>query len=189
MNKGFALQVAESLLISIDAGGRGWVAGEIELTSNGRLTWLPTLTFKRTAVVFIDNGTSTVKRVGSEEAHPFGDLREAVKFAEAWAAVPKRIQRQRTAGWKMPANTVYVGRPTKYGNPYRVGEPDQLTGEPMTAADVVRWFQTAADSASVEAAEWRAEIKRELAGKDLACWCKVGEPCHADVLLAIANEV
>ena len=33
---------------------------------------------------------------------------------------PKRIQRQRTAGWRMPANAVYVGRPTKWGNPWRV---------------------------------------------------------------------
>ena len=34
--------------------------------------------------------------------------------------MPKRIQRKRTAGWRMPENTVYVGRPTRWGNPYPV---------------------------------------------------------------------
>lgn len=34
----------------------------------------------------------------------------------------KRIQRKRTKGWKMPENCVYVGRPSRYGNPYRIGE-------------------------------------------------------------------
>lgn len=33
-----------------------------------------------------------------------------------------------------------------------------------------------------------AHIKKELAGKNLSCWCKVGEPCHVDVLLEIANK-
>lgn len=37
---------------------------------------------------------------------------------------PRRIQRKRTKGWKMPENTVYVGRPTKWGNPWRVGDVD-----------------------------------------------------------------
>lgn len=187
MNKGFALQVAESLLISIDAGGRGWVADQTEVVQNGRSRWLPTLIFGR-VIVTIENGVSTVKHSDHLQAHPFGDLREAVVFAEAWAAVPKRIQRKRTAGWKMPANTVYVGRPSKWGNDYHVGYPDPITREPMTAVDVVRWFQTYCDQANEEGERIRAQIRQELAGKDLACWCKVGEPCHADVLLQIANE-
>lgn len=33
---------------------------------------------------------------------------------------PKRIQRSRTSGWRMPAEAVYVGRPTIFGNPYNV---------------------------------------------------------------------
>ena len=35
---------------------------------------------------------------------------------------PVRIQK-RSKGWKMPENTVYVGRPTKWGNPFVVGKP------------------------------------------------------------------
>jgi hypothetical protein len=34
----------------------------------------------------------------------------------------ERIQRKRTKGWRMPENAVYVGRPTKWGNPYQVGK-------------------------------------------------------------------
>ena len=33
-----------------------------------------------------------------------------------------------------------------------------------------------------------AEIRRELSGRDLACWCPVDQPCHADVLLELANS-
>lgn len=35
---------------------------------------------------------------------------------------PQRIQRKRTKGWKMPENTVYVGRPSKWGNPFTIGK-------------------------------------------------------------------
>lgn len=34
---------------------------------------------------------------------------------------------------------------------------------------------------------WR-KIRRELAGKNLACWCPLDQPCHADVLLELANR-
>ena len=83
--------------------------------------------------------------------------------------MPKRIQRQRTKGWTMPAGAVYVGRPTKWGNPFR--------------------GSTAVDSYLVHCAPGlRAMAKRELRGKDLACWCSLDKPCHADVLLALAND-
>ena len=32
------------------------------------------------------------------------------------------------------------------------------------------------------------DVTRELRGRDLACYCPLDQPCHADVLLAIANE-
>ena len=43
---------------------------------------------------------------------------------------PRRIQRKRTRGWRMPPNTVYVGRPSKWGNIFHVGDigvPDAQT--------------------------------------------------------------
>jgi hypothetical protein len=102
--------------------------------------------------------------------------------------IPVRVQRKRTKGAKMDSPNglpvVYVGRPSKWGNPYRVGDEDpMLVGSRMTARDVVRMYEwyIAANSAL------QAEAIVELKGKNLACWCKPGEPCHADVLLEVAN--
>ncbi|TIO63051.1 MAG: DUF4326 domain-containing protein [Mesorhizobium sp.] len=97
--------------------------------------------------------------------------------------MPVRIQLSRAKGWRMPENTVSVARPTKWGNPYRVGAIDARTGEIMDADTAVERFL-----AKVLRQGREAEIRRELRGKNLACWCKPGEPCHADVLLKIAND-
>lgn len=89
---------------------------------------------------------------------------------------PIRIQRKRSKGWKNPPNTVYVGRPSKWGNPYKANAT-------CNKEDVVRIFQDYLD-----VYEMADEIKKELKGKNLSCWCKIGEPCHADILLEIANQ-
>ncbi len=91
----------------------------------------------------------------------------------------KRIQRQRTKGWRMPEGAVYVGRPTKWGNPFRIEDSDEPTADPR--ANAILAFECSVT-------QRHAEIKSELHGKDLACWCPIGQPCHADVLLKIANE-
>lgn len=106
---------------------------------------------------------------------------------------PKRIQRKRVRGWRMPAGAVYVGRPTKWGNPYRLsdyrfvthdGRPkrDALAAREMAERDFEMWLETTTEGLAV-----RAAARRELRGKRLACWCPLGQPCHADVLLEIAN--
>lgn len=109
---------------------------------------------------------------------------------------PKRIQRKRTAGWKMPSNAVYVGRPTKWGNPYTPDNytfinPETFTGRPATFAECVEMYRveiTCTDGCHPSEHGWTEGLDpRELAGKDLACWCPLGSPCHADVLLALAN--
>lgn len=95
--------------------------------------------------------------------------------------IPKRIQRKRTKGWRMPLGTIYVGRPTRWGNPI----PISPTGK----------FDEAGRSEYIANLTKRQliEIRRELRGKDLACWCPLEDangnrvPCHADVLLEIAN--
>lgn len=104
---------------------------------------------------------------------------------------PHRVQRKRTKGWKMPANTVYVGRPTKWGNPFRLGVPD--ADDCMTCATreeaVAKYraeFQTFGDAVNFTGCT-NAEIRAELRGKNLACWCPLDQPCHADVLLELAN--
>lgn len=87
-----------------------------------------------------------------------------------------RVQRRRTAGWRMPEGAVYVGRPTKFGNPFPVAEYG-----PAGAVEQYRlWLQTQPDL--VDAA------RAELRGRNLACWCPPGRPCHADVLLPLARQ-
>src|SRR6516225_12062671 len=95
---------------------------------------------------------------------------------------PKRIRRRGSKGWKMPANAIYVGRPTVWGNPYVVGS-ELMNGETLTAEKAVELYeQHLADNFS------ERDIRHCLHDKDLACWCALDEPCHADVLLRIANS-
>lgn len=124
---------------------------------------------------------------------------------------PKRIQRLRTKGWRMPEGARYVGRPGKWGNPYAMvgfrdgvgddafkvwvpedqhtqtffarGDHSGPTPRDRASAFVVELFRT----------HWLpladlGQLRAELAGKDLACWCPIGQPCHADELIKIANE-
>ena len=100
--------------------------------------------------------------------------------------MPGRIQMRRTKGWRKPPGAIYVGRPGKWGNPYRVG--DVGSGDiALTANDCARMFpeQIAADIA--DSIVGLAIMRTELRGHDLACWCPLDRPCHADVLLELAN--
>ena len=99
---------------------------------------------------------------------------------------PVRIQLSRRRGWRLPPNTVSVASPTKWANPFR---PAQRTLEANTAA-VERYREYLAVNPDLVRL-----ATTELAGRNLACWCSLapvnlshpGLPCHADVLLAIAN--
>jgi hypothetical protein len=113
--------------------------------------------------------------------------------------MPDRIQRQRTKGWRMPAGAVYVGRPNRWGNPWKaelvdgVGwcctdTRDQLITPVATAAEahslaVQRYRDWLAQHPELTAAAARADLR----GKPLCCWCPPQLACHADVLLEIAN--
>lgn len=117
--------------------------------------------------------------------------------------MPQRIQRQRTKGWRMPEGAVYVGRPSRWGNPYVLGAKVSIPRRQLLTSDVVRnreyavalfrsWLQ---EDPLVPRSGWNRtaqaptvqEIQAVLAGKDLACWCPLDQPCHADVLLRLAN--
>lgn len=102
--------------------------------------------------------------------------------------VPRRIQRQRTKGWRMPEGAVYVGRPTRWANPFRVGHthPYDANRTVKDSAEAVDLYRQNCD--------WRTgtypdapRVAERLRGKDLACWCPLDEACHADVLLEWAN--
>ena len=109
---------------------------------------------------------------------------------------PKRVQLSRAKGWRMPPNTVKVSRPGKWGNRFRIGDTAEVWGDP----GVVR-FVPINDATTAVALfdqwvrlhlEQHPKIMRpaldELRGKNLACWCRLDEPCHADVLLRLANR-
>ena len=106
--------------------------------------------------------------------------------------LPIRIQCQRTRGWRMPAHTKYVGRGSLYGNPYRVARTRReiddadpmIVATPEEAVERFReWLKTTREGHHVA-----DSARRILWGLDLACWCPPGQPCHADVLLEIANH-
>ena len=101
-------------------------------------------------------------------------------------ARPVRIQRKRIKGWKMPPLTIYVGRPTPMSNPVRAG-----AWRGYTAAEAVRdyrrWISGDPAVASFGKPPSIDEI-RALRGFNLACWCPFDKPCHADILLELANS-
>jgi hypothetical protein len=110
---------------------------------------------------------------------------------------PVRVQLRRTKGWRMPPNTVKVDRSTPYGNPMPVGWMEQevtFCGIDCLSARVMVDARTAVDIFAF----WmsgenldRMPLERPdltpLRGKNLACWCPLDKPCHADVLLELAN--
>ena len=86
-----------------------------------------------------------------------------------------KVLNQRTA--KPAANQIYVGRPSQWGNPFEIGKHG-------TRAEVIERYR---EYLHTDGAHLRAIAKQELRGKDLVCWC-APLPCHADILLKIANE-
>lgn len=105
---------------------------------------------------------------------------------------PQRVQLSRKKGWRMPPNTVSVARPGKWGNPFSV-LPELAPGTPVgryvampsveqAVAAFRRWLEE--DPAGRRLAE---EARAELAGRNLACWCPLSGPCHAQVLLELVN--
>jgi len=93
----------------------------------------------------------------------------------------------------MPEGAVYVGRPSKWGNPFigpkaveeyrkavSVFPPSQKTRD--------EWEAAGGDRYMLNILAGRMGQLSELRGKDLVCWCALNVPCHADVLLEIANE-
>lgn len=117
---------------------------------------------------------------------------------------PRRIQLSRAKGWRMPENTVKVTRPGMFGNPFGVRECQEILDLSENAArrQVVDWFRDWVDlpndherldplgcysDTRVDHARLHKHL-HTLRGKNLACWCKPGAPCHADVLLEIANR-
>ncbi len=75
----------------------------------------------------------------------------------------------------MPENTVYVGRPTKWGNPYKVAD----YARDAALAEYTSWLERRVKE--------NPQFLKPLIGKNLACWCPLSLPCHADILLKIID--
>nr|WP_063786601.1 DUF4326 domain-containing protein [Rhodococcus opacus] len=150
--------------------------------------------------------------------------------------MPQRIRRQRTKGWRMPECAVYVGRGSRWGNPFTLGGPNGLACVPgavtgadwefedrisaagmrhdffhaddrvtrceirnLTRGEAVALYREALTGSIVHLRRPRLRlgprdnpvtvdtIRAELPGRDLACWCPLDQPCHADILLELAN--
>ncbi len=114
----------------------------------------------------------------------------------------------------MPDGAVYVGRPTRWGSPFAVGGEYRVVSEPGAAALLgvpgrseavlrpqtrreavsaylawVRWDLVLLPAETAPVSPLTSMIVEALAGRDLACWCPLDEPCHADVLLALAAGI
>lgn len=116
---------------------------------------------------------------------------------------PVRIQRSRIKGWRSPVGAVYVGRGSRWGNPYAVIRTSPGAAVVDTRTGGVIYGATSTSDARRVAVVWyaallgghtdlRAAARRELRGRNLMCWCPLpapGQPdhCHAAVLLEMAN--
>lgn len=127
--------------------------------------------------------------------------------SDAEPSAPKRVKLSRAKGWRMPPNTVKVDRSTRFGNPYKVDATPMRNGGWMVflctdghlAGPPVGFFPTKREATAGAVELFRARLNSEhgellrrrafaeLRGQDLACWCKLGAPCHADVWLEVAN--
>ena len=85
---------------------------------------------------------------------------------------PKVLNKKRD---RITENSVYIGRPSKWGNPFVIGKDG-------TREDVIRQYEE-----YVMSMPSLLEALHELRGKDLVCWCSP-YCCHGDVLIRLANE-
>ena len=124
-----------------------------------------------------------------------GSLAMDMRPMEIMILKPQRVQRKRSKGWRLPPNTVCVTRGTAFGNPFIVNphvEPGSKSGACYicvpTVEDAVDCFRLLLQEDTPAMREFRAKIRAELRGKNVACFCGLDSPCHGDILLQVANE-
>lgn len=113
------------------------------------------------------------------------------------------MQLSRKAGFNLQAASLALNglpakritRPGKWGNPFTIDDMAERYGLDADAAQVKAvelceaWLRGRLDKTlSPGSPPARAEIRDDLAGYNLACWCRPGTPCHADVLIELANN-
>jgi len=138
---------------------------------------------------------AATKASGATKARTASKVRTAAKAATATktagraaeraSALPQRVQLKRSAGWKMPANTVKVDRTTRWGNPFTIAECGSAA---IAVAQHGRWMRGEIGAPGGVEPPLRDVLRSALAGRNLACWCALNGPCHADLLLILANK-
>ena len=102
--------------------------------------------------------------------------------------MPKRIQLKRKKGWRLPKGAIIVDRRTAWGNPFTIDceawrfsttAPYRI---PTTLSQVLANYRYMALAHLSIFPDWLDALR----GKDLACWCKLDQACHADILLELA---
>jgi hypothetical protein len=103
--------------------------------------------------------------------------------------MPERVRLSRARGSRLPENTISVARPTMWGNPYRIGQLWDITEHVRgtTTHRQIVMNNHLAVSLFRSYAQTKPLPVAQLTGKNLACWCPLDQPCHADVLLQLAN--
>ena len=95
---------------------------------------------------------------------------------ERMVSQPRRIRLSRKKGWRLPPNTLNVARPSRYGNPHRIGWCP-VCGAEHTRDEAVAEFEAMLRGDSKEAEKITTErIQAAMRGKNLACWCPLNEP-------------
>lgn len=110
------------------------------------------------------------------------------ELLQADRSLPTRVQLSRRKGWRLPANTVNVARPGRWGNPFPIGRPGPQGKVAVDQASSVRLFRSLLADQELRTSIGYPNDLTPLRGKSLACWCQLGTPCHADVLLELASE-
>ncbi len=100
---------------------------------------------------------------------------------------PRRVQLSRRKGWRMPENTVSVARPGRWGNPFPIGREGPFSRVAPDAEGAVGFFRAMLRDPQMRARAGYPSDLSPLRGRNLACWCRPGDWCHADVLLELAN--
>ena len=98
---------------------------------------------------------------------------------------PHRVQLRRSKGWKMPLNTLKIDRTTRWGNPFT---PSECGSVAVAVSNHAKWMRGELLAPDGREPPTHGEIKQALRGHNLACWCAMDGPCHADLLLKIANS-
>ena len=124
------------------------------------------------------------------------------KNLEQMVNQPIRVQRKRTKGFKLPENTICVTRGTNFGNPFKIGELYKIDfanavistrsalhfmndGELIFVKDAAHAVQLFERFIALH--PFSGDNLKYLHGKNLACFCPLDKPCHADFLLGLAD--